>query len=105
MAMRALADQEVEALRSFPAIGKDELIRYVTLNPADGGSCGSSCVPRLFWAPRCSRAVAGPCRMRSLLFRRQLGLPVEVLRGYGLSRQQACAEHLRQGRSIRGSGR
>ncbi|MGO4754856.1 hypothetical protein AB4212_40705, partial [Streptomyces sp. 2MCAF27] len=36
MAMRALADQEVEALHAFPAIGKGELIRYVTLRPADG---------------------------------------------------------------------
>ncbi|MGW3954495.1 hypothetical protein ACWEKM_26980 [Streptomyces sp. NPDC004752] len=25
----------MEALRSFPAIGKDELIRYFTLTPAD----------------------------------------------------------------------
>lgn len=28
MAARVFSDEELEALRSFPAIGKDELIRY-----------------------------------------------------------------------------
>lgn len=35
MATRVFSDEELEALRSFPAIGKDELIRYFTLAPAD----------------------------------------------------------------------
>ncbi|MFF9512463.1 hypothetical protein ACF1BU_38400 [Streptomyces sp. NPDC014724] len=33
MATRVFSDEELEALRSFPAIGKDELIRYFTLTP------------------------------------------------------------------------
>ncbi|MER6821287.1 DUF4158 domain-containing protein [Streptomyces cellulosae] len=35
MATRVFSDEELEALRSFPAIGKDELIRYFTLPAAD----------------------------------------------------------------------
>lgn len=35
MATRVFSDEELEALRSFPTIGKDELIRYLTLTPAD----------------------------------------------------------------------
>ncbi|GAA2651490.1 hypothetical protein GCM10010425_75870 [Streptomyces spororaveus] len=35
MATRVFSDEELEGLRSFPAIGKDELIRYFTLAPAD----------------------------------------------------------------------
>ncbi|MFF4602537.1 DUF4158 domain-containing protein [Streptomyces sp. NPDC001339] len=35
MATRVFSDEELETLRSFPAIGKDELIRYFTLTPAD----------------------------------------------------------------------
>ncbi|MEW1723900.1 hypothetical protein [Streptomyces sp. NPDC093109] len=35
MATRVFSDEELEALRSFPTIGKDELIRYFTLTPAD----------------------------------------------------------------------
>ncbi|WP_231591050.1 DUF4158 domain-containing protein [Saccharothrix sp. ST-888] len=35
MATRVFSDEELEALRSFPAIGKDDLIRYFTLTSAD----------------------------------------------------------------------
>ncbi|MFC4516448.1 MULTISPECIES: DUF4158 domain-containing protein [Streptomyces] len=35
MAGRVFSDEELEALRSCPSIGKDELIRYFTLTPAD----------------------------------------------------------------------
>lgn len=35
MATRVFSDEELEGLRSFPAIGKDELIRYFTLTPSD----------------------------------------------------------------------
>lgn len=35
MATRVFSDEELEALRSFPAVGKDELIRYFTLTSAD----------------------------------------------------------------------
>ncbi|MFF8279675.1 DUF4158 domain-containing protein [Streptomyces lateritius] len=34
MATRVFSDEELESLRSFPSIGKDELIRYLTLTPA-----------------------------------------------------------------------
>ncbi|MDX3024989.1 DUF4158 domain-containing protein [Streptomyces acidiscabies] len=34
MATGVFSDEELEGLRSFPAIGKDELIRYFTLAPA-----------------------------------------------------------------------
>ncbi len=35
MATRVFADQELEALRRFPEIGREELFRFVTLTPAD----------------------------------------------------------------------
>ncbi|MFI8423763.1 DUF4158 domain-containing protein [Streptomyces sp. NPDC085479] len=34
-ATRVFSDEELDALRSFPTIGKDELIRYFTLTSAD----------------------------------------------------------------------
>ncbi|MGY0067663.1 DUF4158 domain-containing protein [Streptomyces sp. QTS137] len=34
------SDEELEGLRSFPAIGKDELIRYFTLTSADQAFLG-----------------------------------------------------------------
>ena len=35
MATRLFSDDQLERLRSFPDIGKDELIRFFTLAPAD----------------------------------------------------------------------
>ncbi|MEU6232078.1 DUF4158 domain-containing protein [Kitasatospora sp. NPDC047058] len=35
MTTTVFSDEDLEALRSFPAIGKDELIRFFTLAPAD----------------------------------------------------------------------
>jgi hypothetical protein len=35
MAFRLFSDDQLEALKGFPDIGKDELIRFFTLTPAD----------------------------------------------------------------------
>lgn len=35
LAMRVFADEELERLREFPEIGRDELARFFTLSPAD----------------------------------------------------------------------
>ena len=35
MATRVLADEDLEALRGFPEIGREELARFFTLTPAD----------------------------------------------------------------------
>jgi len=35
MAARMFSEDQLEQLRSFPDIGKDDLIRYFTLTPAD----------------------------------------------------------------------
>ena len=35
MATRVFAEQELEALRKFPEIGREELFRFFTLTPAD----------------------------------------------------------------------
>ncbi|MGH3831818.1 MAG: DUF4158 domain-containing protein [Pseudonocardiaceae bacterium] len=35
MSTRMFSDEQLEQLRSFPDIGKDELIRYFTLASAD----------------------------------------------------------------------
>lgn len=35
MATRVFADEELERLREFPEIGRDELFRHLTLTPAD----------------------------------------------------------------------
>ncbi|WP_328626068.1 DUF4158 domain-containing protein [Streptomyces sp. NBC_00353] len=37
MATRVFADDELERLRRFPEINKEELIRFFTLTPADVG--------------------------------------------------------------------
>ncbi|MDT0547654.1 MULTISPECIES: DUF4158 domain-containing protein [Streptomyces] len=107
MAARVFSDEELEALRSFPAIGKDELIRYFTLTPADEaflrkflrpqtilGTAVQLCtLPWLGFVPD-EVPSAPPAAVGRLA--RQLGLPVEVLRGYGVSREQTCTDHLRQ---------
>ncbi|GAA2664327.1 hypothetical protein GCM10010307_85730 [Streptomyces vastus] len=54
MATRVFSDEELEGLRSFPAIGKDELIRYFTLTRPTRRSCGSSAGPRTCSVPPCS---------------------------------------------------
>ncbi|MEU2134575.1 DUF4158 domain-containing protein [Streptomyces sp. NPDC018352] len=107
MATRVFSDEELEALRSFPAIGKDELIRYFTLAPADeaflrkflrpatvlGAAVQLCTLPWLGFVP--DEVPAAPLAAVGRLAR-QLGLPVEVLRGYSMSREQTRTDHLRQ---------
>ncbi|WAX79575.1 Tn3 family transposase [Streptomyces sp. KMM 9044] len=107
MATRVFSDEELEGLRSFPAIGKDELIRYFTLTPADeaflrkflrpqtvlGAAVQLCTLPWLGFVPD-EVPSAPPAAVGRLA--RQLGLPVEVLRGYGVSRGQTRTDHLRQ---------
>ncbi|EST18661.1 DUF4158 domain-containing protein [Streptomyces roseochromogenus] len=97
MATRVFSDEEQEALRSFPAIGKEELIRYFTLTPADeaflrkflrsqtvlGAAVQLCTLPWLGFVPDEVPSVP-PAAVGRLA--RQIGLPVEVLRGYGVSR-------------------
>ncbi|WP_123471818.1 DUF4158 domain-containing protein [Streptomyces sp. CEV 2-1] len=106
-ATQVFSDEELEALRSFPAIGKDELIRYFTLTSADeaflrkflrpqtvlGVAVQLCTLPWLGFAPDEVKA-APPAAMGRLA--RQLGIAVQVLRGYGASREQTCTDHLRQ---------
>ncbi|MER7403739.1 DUF4158 domain-containing protein [Streptomyces sp. NPDC000070] len=107
MATRVFSDEELEALRSFPMIGKDELIRYFPLTPADeaflrkflrpqtvlGAAVQLCTLPWLGFVPD-EVPWAPPAAAGRLA--RQLGLPVEVLRGYEVSREQTRTDHLRQ---------
>ncbi|WP_150136201.1 DUF4158 domain-containing protein [Streptomyces hyaluromycini] len=106
MATRVFSDEELEGLRSFPAIGKDELIRYFTLTPADeaflrkfrrsqnvlGAAVQLSTLPWLGFVPDDVPA-APPAAVGRLA--RQLGLAVADLAGYG-EREQTRTDHLRQ---------
>ncbi|MEU6757749.1 DUF4158 domain-containing protein [Streptomyces sp. NPDC046685] len=108
MAARVFSDEELEGLRSFPAIGKDELIRYFTLAPADAaflrkflrpqtvfGAAVQLCtLPWLGFVPDEVFSAPPPAAVGRLAG--QLGLPVEVLRGYGVVREQTRTDHLRQ---------
>ncbi|MGW0828514.1 Tn3 family transposase [Streptomyces sp. NPDC002845] len=107
MATGVFSDEELEGLRSFPAIGKDELIRYFTLTSADeaflrkflrpqtvlGAAVQLCTLPWLGFVP--DEVPAAP-RAAVGRLARQLGLPVEVLRGYGVAREQTRTDHLRQ---------
>ncbi|MDF9816681.1 DUF4158 domain-containing protein [Streptomyces sp. SPB162] len=94
MATRIFTDEELEGSQSFPAIGKDELIRYFTLTPADeaflrkfrraqnvlGAAVQLSALPWLGVVPDNVHA-APPAAVGRLA--RQLGLAVADLSGYG----------------------
>lgn len=106
MATRVFSDEELEALRSFPTIGKDELIPYFTLTPADeaflrkfrraqnvlGAAVQLSALPWLGFVPDDVPA-APPAAVGRLA--RQLGLAVADLAGYG-EREQTRTDHLRE---------
>ncbi|MBV6697734.1 Tn3 family transposase [Kitasatospora aureofaciens] len=107
MTTKVFSDEELEALRSFPPIGKDELIRFFTLTPADeaflrkflrpqtvlGAAVQLCTLPWLGFVPD-EVTAAPPAAVGRVA--RQLGLPAEVLRGYGASREQTRTDHLRQ---------
>ena len=42
MSTRSFSEDQLEALTGFPDIGKDELIRFFTLAPADVACCRST---------------------------------------------------------------
>ncbi|MGW7673496.1 DUF4158 domain-containing protein [Streptomyces sp. NPDC054775] len=106
MATRVFSDEELEGLRSFPAIGKDELIRYFTLTPADeaflkkfrraqnvlGAAVQLSTLPWLGFVPDDVPSAPGAAVGRPA---RQLGLAALDLAGYG-EREQTRTDHLRE---------
>ena len=51
MATRLFSDDQLEQLRSFPDIGKDELVRFFTLTPADVAfvARGAAAARRIAW--------------------------------------------------------
>ncbi|MFF3123680.1 DUF4158 domain-containing protein [Streptomyces sp. NPDC057908] len=106
MATRVFSDEELEGLRSFPAVGKDELIRYFTLTSADqaflskfrraqnvlGAAVQLSTLPWLGFVPD-DVPSAPPAAVGRLA--RQLGVSVAGLAGYG-ERGQTRTDHLRE---------
>ena len=107
MAVRMFSEDQLEQLRSFPDIGKDDLIRYFTLTPAgiafaDPGR-GHGPVDRLGLAVQLStlpwlgfvpdEVTAAPMVAVARLAER-LGLDPAVLERYG-QRAHTRSEHLR----------
>jgi len=99
--------EQLEQLRSFPGIGKDDLIRYFTLTPADiafvdpgrgrgpvdrlGLAVQLSTLPWLGFVP--DEVTAAPLVAVARLAER-LGLDPAVLEGYG-QRAHTRSDHLR----------
>ncbi|MFD9569256.1 DUF4158 domain-containing protein [Streptomyces sp. NPDC059982] len=106
MATRVFSDEELEALRSFPSISEDGLIRYFTLTSADeaflrkfrrapnvlGAAVQPSALPWLGFVPDAGPA-APPAAVGRLA--RRLGLAATDLVGYG-EREQTRTDHLRE---------
>ncbi|PZT73789.1 MULTISPECIES: DUF4158 domain-containing protein [unclassified Streptomyces] len=106
MATRVFSDEELDGLRSFPAIGRDELIRYFTLTPADevflrkfrrsqnvlGAVVQLSVLPWLDFVP--DEVPAAPPAAVGRLARR-LGLGVADLAVYG-EHDQTRTDHLKE---------
>ncbi|MFC5724919.1 DUF4158 domain-containing protein [Streptomyces gamaensis] len=106
MATRVFSDEELEGLRSSPAIGRDELICYFTLTPADGAflrkfrrpvnvlgaAVQLSALPWLGCVP--DDVPAAPPAVVGRLAR-QLGLAAGDLEGYG-EREQSRTDHLKE---------
>lgn len=102
MAMRMFADQELEELRRFPEIGRDELFRFFTLTPADiafidpdpgrwrgpadrlGLAVNLCTLPWLGFVPD---EVADAPRAAVARLAEQLGLDPDQIRGYGGQRE------------------
>jgi hypothetical protein len=104
---RSFSEDQMEALKGFPDIGKDELIRFFTLTPADvafvdpgrgrgaadrlGLAVQLSTLPWLGFVPDDVRA-APPVAVARLAGR--LGVDAGVLQEYG-RRGQTRTDHLR----------
>ncbi|MBN9739351.1 Tn3 family transposase [Pseudonocardia sp. P1] len=107
MATQVFADEELERLRGFPEIGRDELFRFFTLTPADvafvdpgrgrgpadrlGLAVALSTLPWLGFVPEKVQA-APPVAVARLAD--QLGVDSAGLRSYG-RRTKTRTEHLR----------
>lgn len=101
------SEEQLEALRSFPDIGRDDLIRFFTLTPADvafvdpgrgrgpadrlGLAVQLSTLPWLGFVPD-EVALAPPVAVARLAER--LGVDPALLEGYG-RREQTRSDHLR----------
>jgi hypothetical protein len=107
MAARMFSEDQLEQLRSFPDIGKDDLIRYFTLTPADiafvdpghgrgpadrlGLAVQLATLPWLGFVPD-EVTAAPPVAVARLADR--MGLEPAVLEGYG-QRAHTRSDHLR----------
>src|SRR4051812_22622982 len=107
MATRLFSDDQVEALKAFPDIDKDELIRFFTLTPADvafvdpgrgrgpadrlGLAVQLCTLPWLGFVPD-EVSMAPPVAVGRLAER--LRIDPQVLAGYG-ERAQTRTDHLR----------
>src|SRR6266699_1929781 len=107
MAARMFSEDQLEQLRSFPDIGKDDLIRYFTLTPADiafvdpghgrgpadrlGLAVQLATLPWLGFVPH-EVTAAPPVAVARLADR--MGLDPAVLEGYG-QRAHTRSDHLR----------
>jgi len=107
MAIRVFSDEDLERLRSFPEINREELIRFFTLTPADvefidpGRGRGPSdrlglavqlcTLPWLGFVP--DAVTLAPAIAVARLSER-LQVPVSELRAYG-ERDQTRTDHLR----------
>lgn len=100
------SDGELEQLRGFPEINRAELIRYFTLTPADeafvrkfrgqgnvlGGAVQLCTLP---WLGFVSDEVSSAPPAAVVRLAERLGIPVGVLRDYGV-RGQTRTDHLRE---------
>ncbi len=107
MARRVFADQELEALRKFPEIGREELFRFFTLTPADlafidpGRGRGPAdrlglavTLCTLPWLGFVPDEVAAAPRAAVVRLAEQLQVDPDALRSYG-RRAKTRTEHLR----------
>jgi Domain of unknown function (DUF4158) len=104
VATRVFAEEELERLREFPEIGRDELFRFFTLTPADaafvdpGAGRGPGdrlgiAVQLATWLGFVPDDVASAPQAAVARLAERLGLDPRALRGYG-KRAQTRSDHL-----------
>ncbi|MEU5031836.1 DUF4158 domain-containing protein [Streptomyces milbemycinicus] len=116
MATQVFSDKELERLRRFPEIGRDELFRFFTLTPADvafvdpGRGCGpadrlglSVALCTLPWLGFVPDQVSGVPPVTVARLADQLNLNPGELRSYG-RRAKARTEYLGARRDTRERG-
>src|SRR5438876_4936643 len=105
MTIRVFSDEDLERLRSFPEINREELIRFFTLTPADvefidpgrgpsdrlGLAVQLCTLPWLGFVPD---AVSSAPAVAVARLSERLQVPVSELRAYG-ERDQTRTDHLR----------